>query len=94
MNERMSLLAQMDPFIGKYFSLEYMRRYILKQTDAEFGDIDEQMSAEVEAGLVIPPVEMQKLELAQMELAATPPEPEPVEEEPQMEPKDYKKGEI
>ena len=94
MNERMALLAQMDPFVGKYFSLEYLRRYILKQTDAEFGDIDEQMASEVEAGMAIPPVEMQKLELAQMELAATPPEPEPVEEEPQMEPKDYKKGEI
>ena len=31
MNERMALLAQMDPFVGKYFSVEYMRRYILKQ---------------------------------------------------------------
>ena len=94
MNERMALLAQMDPFVGKYFSLEYLRRYILKQTDAEFGDIDEQMASEVEAGMAIPPVEMQKLELAQMELAATPPEPEPVEEEPTMDPKDYKKGDI
>ena len=47
MNERMALLAQMDPFVGKYFSVEYMRRYILKQTDAEFGEIDEQMQAAV-----------------------------------------------
>ena len=52
------------------------------------------MASEVEAGMAIPPVEMQKLELAQMELAATPPEPEPVEEEPTMDPKDYKKGDI
>ena len=94
MNERLALLAQMDPFVGKYFSLEYLRRYILKQTDSEFGEIDEQMASEVEAGLAIPPVEMQKLELAQMEMALQPPEPEPVEEEPQMEPKDYKKGDI
>ena len=94
MNERLALLTQMDPFVGKYFSLEYLRRYILKQTDSEFGEIDEQMASEVEAGMAIPPVEMQKLELAQMELAATPPEPEPVEEEPSMDPKDYKKGDI
>ena len=94
MNERMALLAQMDPFVGKYFSVEYMRRYILKQTDAEFGEIDEQMQAEIEAGLVVPPAEIAQLEKMQMELAATPPEPEPVEEEPGVDPKDYKKGDI
>tara|TARA_B100000427_G_scaffold62537_1_gene49317 strand:- start:2102 stop:3724 length:1623 start_codon:yes stop_codon:yes gene_type:complete len=94
MNERMALLAQMDPFVGKYFSVEYMRRYILKQTDAEFGEIDEQMTAEIEAGLVVPPAEIAQLEKMQMELAAMPPEPEPVEEEPTMDPKDYKKGDI
>ena len=94
MNERMALLAQMDPFVGKYFSVEYMRRYILKQTDAEFGEIDEQMTAEIEAGLVVAPAELAQLEKMQMELAATPPEPEPVEEEPTMDPKDYKKGDI
>ena len=94
MNERMALLAQMDPFVGKYFSVEYMRRYILKQTDAEFGEIDEQMQAEIEAGLVVPPAEIAQLEKMQMELAAMPPEPEPVEEEPGVDPDDYKKGDI
>ena len=94
MNERMALLAQMDPFVGKYFSVEYMRRYILKQTDAEFGEIDEQMQAEIEAGLVVPPAEIAQLEKMQMELAAMPPEPAPVEEEPGVDPDDYKKGDI
>ena len=94
MNERMALLAQMDPFVGKYFSVEYMRRYILKQTDAEFGEIDEQMQAEIEAGLVVPPAEIAQLEKMQMELAAMPPEPAPVEEEPGVAPEDYKKGDI
>ena len=94
MNERMGLMQQMDPFVGKYFSLEYMRRYILKQTDAEFGEIDEQMANEIKAGLVVPPAELAQLEKQQMEMAAMPPEPEPVEEEPTMDPKDYKKGDI
>ena len=94
MNERMALIAQMDPFVGKYFSVEYMRRYILKQTDAEFGEIDEQMQAEIEAGLVVPPAEIAQLEKMQMELAAMPPEPAPVEEEPGVDPQDYKKGDI
>ena len=94
MNERMGLMQQMDPFVGKYFSLEYMRRYILKQTDTEFGEIDEQMANEIKAGLVVPPAELAQLEKQQMEMAAMPPEPEPVEEEPTMDPKDYKKGDI
>jgi len=94
MNERMGLMQQMDPFVGKYFSLEYMRRYILKQTDTEFGEIDEQMAKEIKAGLVVPPAELAQLEKQQMEMAAMPPEPEPVEEEPTMDPKDYKKGDI
>ena len=94
MNERMGLMQQMDPFVGKYFSLEYMRRYILKQTDSEFGEIDEQMANEIKAGLVVPPAELAQLEKQQMEMAAMPPEPEPVEEEPTMDPKDYKKGDI
>ena len=94
MNERMGLMQQMDPFVGKYFSLEYMRRYILKQTDAEFGEIDEQMANEIKAGLVVPPAELAQLEKQQMEMAAMPPEPEPVEEDPTMDPKDYKKGDI
>ena len=62
MNERMGLMQQMDPFVGKYFSLEYMRRYILKQTDSEFGEIDEQMANEIKAGLVVPPAELAQLE--------------------------------
>jgi|TARA_B100001093_G_C26827251_1_gene1014587 hypothetical protein len=94
MNERMGLMQQMDPFVGKYFSLEYMRRYILKQTDAEFGEIDEQMANEIKSGMVVPPAELAQLEKQQLEMAAMPPEPEPVEEEPTMDPKDYKKGDI
>ena len=92
MNERMALVAQMDPFAGKYFSLEYMRRQILKQTDQEFQDIQKQMDEEISAGKLVDPVKMQQLEVEQMEMSLIPPEPEP--EEPSMTPQDYKKGEI
>ena len=53
MNERMALVAQMDPFAGKYFSLEYMRRQILKQTDQEFKDIQKQMDKEIADGKLV-----------------------------------------
>ena len=30
-NERLNEVAQMDPYVGKYFSAEYIRRQVLKQ---------------------------------------------------------------
>ena len=92
MNERMALVAQMDPFSGKYFSLEYMRRQILRQTDEEFNEIGSQMETEIAEGKLVDPVEMQKLELAQMEMSLMPPEPDPAEAG--ISPADYKKGDI
>ena len=92
MNERMALVAQMDPFAGKYFSLEYMRRQILRQTDEEFNEIQSQMETEISEGKLVDPVEMQKLELAQMEMSLMPPEPDPAEAG--ISDADYKKGNI
>ena len=92
MNERLAMLQQMDPYAGKYFSVEYLRRNILRQTDNEMKELDEQMAAEIADGLVVSPVEMQQMEKAQMEMSMQPPEPPP--EEPSLSEKDYKKGEI
>ena len=45
----------MDPYVGKYFSIEYMRRQVLKQTETEIKEIDEQINSEREAGLILDP---------------------------------------
>ena len=55
-NERMNQVATMDPFVGKYFSIEYMRRQVLKQTDTEIKEIDKQIESEMEAGLIADPM--------------------------------------
>ena len=55
MTERLNLLATMDPFAGKYFSLDYLRRQILKQTDAEMKEIDKQIAKEIESGKLVDP---------------------------------------
>ena len=55
MTERLNLLATMDPFAGKYFSLDYLRRQILKQTDAEMKEIDKQIEKEIESGKLMDP---------------------------------------
>jgi hypothetical protein len=43
--------------VGKYFSVDYIRRNILKQTDAEIVEIDEQIGAETVSGIIPPPVD-------------------------------------
>jgi len=55
MTERLNLLATMDPFAGKYFSLDYLRRQILKQTDAEITEIDKQIEKEIADGKLMDP---------------------------------------
>ena len=90
LNERIALLAQMDPFAGKYFSLEYLRRQILRQTDSEFTEIDKQMKKEIKDGKCIDPLSMPAMEHEQMAMSLQPPQ----EEEEGMDPADYKKGNI
>ena len=45
LNERLGVVAAVDPYVGKYFSLDYVRRKILKQKDEEIIEIDKQMKA-------------------------------------------------
>ena len=68
MNERLGLIAQADPYIGKYYSVDHVRRKILRQTDEEILEEDKQMAAEKEAG-IIPPTEDEMM-LAQAALGA------------------------
>jgi hypothetical protein len=55
MNERLNLVGAMDPFVGKYFSIEQIRRQVLKQTDKEFKEIDQQIEGEMADGKIMDP---------------------------------------
>ena len=61
--ERMANIAQAEPYIGKYFSQDYLRREVLHQTDDEIVEQDKLIAAEIEAGLYVDPVAMQQLEV-------------------------------
>ena len=61
--ERMNNLTQAEPYIGKYFSQDYVRREVLHQTDDEIVEQDKLIAAEIEAGLYVDPIEMQELEV-------------------------------
>ena len=100
MNARMALLQQMDPFVGRYFSLEYMRRQILKQPDALYKEVDKQMEKEIADGKVMDPMAMPAMEHEQMAMSL---QPEPVDPQQQamdqyaeqgIDPADRKKGDF
>ena len=54
---RLNVLAAAEPYVGKYFSVEYLRRNILKQTDSDIVEIDEQIGSEQTAGIIPPPID-------------------------------------
>ena len=57
-NERLAIVNQMDPYVGKYYSIDYIRRQVLKQTETEIEDINKQIDEEISAGLIMDPTAM------------------------------------
>jgi hypothetical protein len=55
MNERLSLLQQIEPYVGKYYSNEYVRRKILRQTEEDMINIDFEIANELNSGVIQPP---------------------------------------
>jgi len=55
LNGRLGTLATIEPYIGKYFSTEYVRKKILRQTDVEIIEIDEQIEDEIKKGIIPDP---------------------------------------
>jgi len=59
LNERLGSLQQAEPYIGKYFSQDYVRRKILRQTDQEIIEQDKLIKKEIKDGTIIDPTLMQ-----------------------------------
>jgi Bacteriophage T4-like portal protein (Gp20) len=55
LSNRISLLNTVEPYIGKYYSTEYVRKKILRQTDSEIIEIDEQIEDEIQKGILPDP---------------------------------------
>ena len=54
MRERLSLLASIDPYTGRYFSQTWIQRNVLRLTDDEIKDMQGEIDEEKEAGLGLP----------------------------------------
>ena len=55
-NERINVAATAEPYIGRYYSQDYIRRHILRQTDQEIIEQDKLMKKEIEDGIVPDPM--------------------------------------
>ena len=62
MTEKLNVIAAMDPYVGKYFSTDYIRSEILGQTETQIEEIDAQMKDDIESGKVIDPLSQTELD--------------------------------
>jgi len=82
LNERLSLAETAQPYVGKYYSQDYVRRKILRQTDEEIIEQDKIIEDEIKKGVIpdpatIDPATGQPLEsAADMDLGQPQMEPE------------------
>lgn len=47
---RLNVLQTIDPFVGKYYSTEWVRKNVLQMTDEDISEIDKQISQDTSAG--------------------------------------------
>ena len=55
LTERLNLAATAEAYIGKYYSQNYVRSKILRQTDQEIIEEDEKIAKEIEMGIITDP---------------------------------------
>ena len=100
LNERMNLVTTMDPFAGRYFSLDYIRRKVFRQSDAEIKEIDKQLEKEIDSGKLPDPAAVDPM--TGEPLGGAPMDAPPEEESEDItssgpesvSPADYKRGEF
>ena len=65
--ERLSLLGSVDPYVGRYYSMSWIQRNVLRLTDDEIKVMQKEIDKEKEAGLILDP--MQIAQQAQTDLS-------------------------
>ena len=57
-NERLAMVATAEPYVGKYFSQDYVRRKVLRQTTEEIEEQDKLIEKEIDDGVIPDPADM------------------------------------
>jgi len=55
LRERLALASEMRDYIGKFYSVQYVRKNVLKQNDREIEDMDKQIKKEIDDGIIASP---------------------------------------
>tara|TARA_B100000315_G_scaffold191773_1_gene182125 strand:- start:134 stop:1684 length:1551 start_codon:yes stop_codon:yes gene_type:complete len=55
LRERLSLAQEVNPYVGKYYSVAYIRKNVLRQSDEDIIDIDNQIADEIKQGIIAAP---------------------------------------
>jgi len=55
LTNRITLLSAVDPFVGRYYSVEWVRKHVLRLTDDEIEEIDKQIADEMKMGKIVDP---------------------------------------
>ena len=55
LTERLNMVATAEPYVGRYFSQDYLRRKILRQTDEEIIEQDQLIEKEIKKGIIPDP---------------------------------------
>ena len=55
LRERLSLATEVTPYVGKYYSVEFVRKNILQQSDEDIIEIDNQIANEIKTGIIAAP---------------------------------------
>ena len=55
MRERLSLAQEVSPYVGKYYSVDYIRKKVLRQSDEDIIEIDNQIADEIKQGVIASP---------------------------------------
>ena len=55
MRERLNLAREVRDYIGKYYSVNYVRKHILKQSESEIKQMDAEIKKEIDDGIISSP---------------------------------------
>jgi len=73
-NQRIATVTQMDPFVGKYFSVAHVRKEVLGQTNRDMRELDKEMQQEIDAGIVMSPQDVNTFDTMDRQNTAFAPE--------------------
>jgi hypothetical protein len=62
LRERLALANEMREYVGKFYSVQFIRKHVLKQNDREMEEMDKQIKQEIDDNIIQNPMDLQSEE--------------------------------